>query len=346
MVWRQRAAAIGVGLFLSLAIFGVGEIAARLLWHPPAIGLAQYDPHYGTHDKKGRAHPEQPGRFHSWERDPLTGEPIYDVEYDIDDQLRRITPVSPEGPRGHFALFFVDSFTFGEGVRGDQTLPYYVGEMAPDYRPYNYAFHGGGPSDLLSRLEDGDLRGQVAEPSGVLIYTFIDHHIDRTVGTLRMISTWGRGKPCYEVTSDGSVAFRGPFKKAHPVRDLVYRALGASRLLAWLGLDWPLQIGDAEFDTTARVLARSKQLFEEQFPGSRFVVAIYPGTNARGLALVPYLDRLGVETLDLSGLFDKQKAEATLSPRDGHPSPLAYRRYARALVDRLGLASSGAAPGG
>ena len=63
---------------------------------------------------------------------------VYDVVYSIDEFHRRITPVGQTEDRTRFLLFFGDSFTFGEGVSDNETLPFYVGELAPKYKPYNY----------------------------------------------------------------------------------------------------------------------------------------------------------------------------------------------------------------
>jgi hypothetical protein len=335
--WRSRVLALGLGLAVTLLLLGVAELAVRKLWRPPAGPRTDYEPGYWARDERGRGHPAAPGAWRSWEIDPKTGATLYDVVYHVDDHLRRVTPLLPEGPRDRFALLFSDSFTFGEGVGDDQTAPYRLGVLAPRYHPLNYGFHAGGPSDMLSWLEAGSPRDEVDESRGILIYTFIDDHVRRTIGTLRLIASWGRGMPCYELNDSGVVEFRGTFERARPVRDLVFRRLGSSVLLERLGLDWPLRIGDAEIETTARVLARSKEVFDSHFPGSRFVVVLYPGTDEFGPRLLSDLARLGVETLDLSRLFDTSQTEYVLSRLDPHPSPLAYRKYAEALVERLGL---------
>jgi len=329
-----RAKAIGLGLAVSLALLGVAEGVARLLER--SYPVQEFEPGYFARDRYGRNHPARPGPWRSWKQDPATGERIYDVVYEIDDALRRRTPVTPEGPREFFALFFADSYTYGEGVSGDQTIPYYVGEMAPRYRPYNYGFHAGCPSDLLVQLEKTSLRAEVTEPEGILIYTWIDDHVTRSLGTLRVTASWGSEKPYYAVSDDGTVEFRGTFEEGRPLRNAIYRALGASRLLMGRGFDWP-RIGDPEIESTARILARARDLFEAQFPGSRFVVAIYPGQIWWSRALVRELERLGVSVLDLSGLFDIRRPELSLSASDSHPSPLANELYARALVDGLHL---------
>src|SRR5262245_43565551 len=64
------------------------------------------------------------------------------VTYEIDDRGRRRTHTSSRPARSSFFLFFGDSNTFGEGLSQTDTLPYYAGEFATDYRPYNYGVPG------------------------------------------------------------------------------------------------------------------------------------------------------------------------------------------------------------
>ena len=60
---------------------------------------------------------------------------LYSVEYSFDKNNRRITPVSARVIRKGCILFFGCSVAFGEGVNGNETLPYYVGCGAPGYLP-------------------------------------------------------------------------------------------------------------------------------------------------------------------------------------------------------------------
>jgi hypothetical protein len=85
---------------------------------------------------------------------------LYEVIYSTDALGRRSSPVA-EGPRPHFILFFGDSYTFGEGVNDDETLPSFTGQFAPQYRPYNYGVGGYGPQQMLAKLQTEDIRQEV-----------------------------------------------------------------------------------------------------------------------------------------------------------------------------------------
>ncbi|MEI6128295.1 MAG: hypothetical protein WCQ99_17240, partial [Pseudomonadota bacterium] len=62
----------------------------------------------------------------------------YDAAYTIDEYGRRLTPGLNEWGKDFFILFFGCSFTFGEGLQDNETLPFYVSEYAGRYRAYNY----------------------------------------------------------------------------------------------------------------------------------------------------------------------------------------------------------------
>jgi hypothetical protein len=331
---HPRLAALALGWGIVGVGLGAAELVLRAL--PPAKTwlVTAHAPGYATSDAWGRHGPSAPGEYPASGSDPQSGETVYRVVYSIDESLRRITP-APGGPRPSFAAFFGGSFAYGEGVGADETTPYHFGRLVLRARPYNYAYHGHGAADLLAKLESGSLRAEIEEPRGVGIYVFNDHHVDRTLGTLRVTGSWGAGKPAYAISDAGRVEWVGTFESAHPLRTRLYRLLLSSEIFNRLGLDWP-PVGDAELDLVTRVVSRARELFEEQLPGSTFWVAAYPGATDYGPAVLGRLAAQGIRTLDLSGLFDARRPEYHL-PGDPHPSPLAHERFAEALAAGIEL---------
>ena len=59
---------------------------------------------------------------------------------------------------------------YGEGVEDDETLPFLVADMATGITPYNFAFHGHGPFDVLAQIESIDFSEEVRERHGVLLW--------------------------------------------------------------------------------------------------------------------------------------------------------------------------------
>jgi len=330
---------------LTLATLEAGA-AALNAWTEPTVETRVDPEYYQAHPVLGWA--PKPGiSARAWKR--VAGEPVYDVQYSIDALGRRVTPGAAADARGRFLLFFGCSVTFGEGVQDTETLPHFVAERAPQVRTYNYGFHGYGPQQLLARLETQDLRAQVAEPDGDLVYLFIDAHVNRAIGSMVVYTGWADTAPYYRAGADGSLVRDGTLTTGRPMTSILYSILGRSQVLKRWHLDVPLAITERHIDLTARILAASARRFHEQFGGGRFVVVIsssagdlcpWPAGKRPGSTyaarLGRALNRLGVEFLDYTTLFDAaDPAYAIL--KDCHPTPRAHRRVAEQLVTDLGL---------
>jgi hypothetical protein len=133
--------------------------------------------------------------------------PVYDVVYTISENGFRLTPTSND--KSHqCVLFFGGSFTFGEGLNDNETLPNYLGEAQNNnFRVINFGFHGYGPHQMLSAIENGIVDKVTAGCIGVnVIYSAIPDHIPRASG----YSPWDRHGPKYEV-HNGNLIRKGNF---------------------------------------------------------------------------------------------------------------------------------------
>jgi hypothetical protein len=203
--------------------------------------------------------------------------------------------------------------------------------------PYGYGFHGYGPQHLLARLESGQLPGEVSESDGDLVYLFIDSHVNRAIGSMVVYTGWADSTPNYVLDESGVPLRRGTLTTGRPLTSLLYSVLGRSQTLAYLGVDIPPRITERHIDLTARILARSAELFRASFGAGRFVVVIFPGSTHAG-RLATALDRLDVEFLDYSSLLDYDDPRYFIA-EDWHPSPLTHRTLAERLVEDLALAT-------
>jgi hypothetical protein len=79
---------------------------------------------------------------------------IYEVAYTIGSDGHRITPPGRDPGSNECIVFFGDSFTIGEGVNDDESMPYLVGTLQP-YKVRNFGFHGYGPHQMLAAIEHG-----------------------------------------------------------------------------------------------------------------------------------------------------------------------------------------------
>jgi hypothetical protein len=320
-------AVAGVFLFVLAVVANYALLAAQWGKRPDR----GYPKGYFTRDALGMVKPA-PGRWHVVTKSSATGQVVYDVNYTVDQFGRRITPLSAPGPRDRFALFFGCSYTYGEGLNDDETLPHYFGELAPRYRPYNYAFHGGGPFEALARMESVDFKTEVAEKQGIGFYTFIDDHVNR-VNNSSSVASWHSEEIHYSRLPDGTFVHDGSFNTARPWQSRLYRFVYGNRLLRYLGFHLPLRITSHELDLTAAAIAEVANRFHRHFPDSDFYVVFYPNTawhDRIGKRLV----RMGVRTLDYHDLFDKYRSPYLIEG-DGHPSAEAIRTFASAIVRDL-----------
>ena len=265
----------------------------------------------------------------------FAGRQIYNVTYSTDERSRRITPVRGVEKPGKFILFFGCSFTFGEGVQDDETLPFFVGQLASRYRPYNYGVNGYGPQQMVAKLQQGDIRGEINEPEGVLVYTFIDDHIHRVIGSQHVAQNWGKYLPYYVLDSNGNLERRGDFESGRPGLALLFWLLGKSEIAKYFQIGVPHRIGDDDFILTAKMFAESRNAFSRLFNSKEFFVVIFPGSTW-GKWLIPHLQNNRVRYFDYSDLFDPTQIDLKIE-RDPHPTPKAHHMVAERLTQDLGI---------
>ncbi len=265
--------------------------------------------------------------------------------YFLDDRLpiktearlrsgRRYTPVQNNN-REKFALFFGDSFVFGVGVNDDETLPYYFGRQAPEYRPYNYGVPGGSVQNMYYKLASEDLTEQVGESSGIAIYWFFGFHTNRVIGGMPGFNKWADKTACYEIENN-HLEYKGNFREAHPYRAIVYDLLHFSNTCRYAKFNLPLVLRPKHFELTVFMLMDSIRRFKSQFPDGEFIIMFWDDR-------VPYLpvkervEAQGIRTLLVREFFngiDNPVELPELLP-DGHLVGRDYKCVAEGLLARL-----------
>lgn len=318
---------------ISAAALVVVEIGLRLVGIGGGPRIPEFPPGYFARDANGIVE-ASPGDHRVVCR-RRTGELIYQLIYSFDRFGRRITPVEAGPDRRGFLRVLGGSFAFGEGAATTETLPYRLGALTRQYVPYNYGFHGTGPFDALARLDAGNLPAEVPEPRGVGLYVYMDDHINR-VNDSSKIAGWHSHEVYYRQRADGEFVRAGSFRSAHPWRTALYTLLYHSNLLRRLGLSLPLRTTSVHLDRTADALAAIHERFLATFPGSDFVVVMYP-SSGYAADIGQRLRTRRVRSLDYSGLYDHRDARYRLAPENGHPTAAAHELIARAIVRDLGL---------
>jgi hypothetical protein len=300
---RLKLASILVGLIISLFLLATLEIGARVIFpkkynQTEALKLSETlnppfyhnDPARGlwpTPNSKSRATLKSGERI------------IFDVEYLLDGFARRITPNQSQATRTKYLLFFGCSFTFGHGLRQNETLPYFTAQMLPQYKVYNYAMAASGPSNILVRLNELQREKEVKEKEGILIYPVINDHFRRLIGPASLMNSWLVEQP-YLTTENDKVILKGSFRTGRPILTKLYAQLGKSALLRHFNVDFPPRYRGSDYYWFAKVMAEIRDTYQKKFGNDQFYVLIWPYMKTQ--QLIPALEKYGIKYLDYSKL--------------------------------------------
>ncbi len=271
---------------------------------------------------------------------------VYDVVYTIGDNGLRVAPqVERRTPLEACALFFGDSFMYGEGVGNDEAIPFLIAQRSGGrVRAFNFAFHGYGPHQMLAALQAGQLDSHIDCRPTHAIYSAIPHHMSRAGG----LAEFGRTGPRYRLREDGHVFRDGVFSDEEEERRRNHSALANAVLdeLAWQAsksaayrvfVRRERRAQDVHFDLFFAIVAEARDTALRNYPGLKFSVLLwpndaYPGVNerllagltARGLAVHP----VG----DIVPDYDSNRQAYELHPADRHPNAKTYSLIADYLL--------------
>lgn len=272
----------------------------------------------------------------------VKGRVVVNAVYTLDGAGRRLTPGHPSRDAAGTLLFFGDSFTFGEWVNDDDTMPFTITQLTPQYQVYNYGVPGYGPQHILAKLEGDAILSEVdAVPPVIGVYAFIDAHVDRAIGSMHHYASWMADCPYYDFNASGTgVVRKGSFRTGRPWRSALYGFFGRSQILRYFNVNWPIRPSKRDVDLTCRIIEASRDRFQALFGSDRFYVLFYPGSSF-GETMIPQLEARGVRTLDYSQLVDYWRGTRYQLPGcDNHPTALTHRLVAVQLVHDLNLMGS------
>ncbi len=267
---------------------------------------------------------------------------LYDAHYSHDKNSRRVVPAAGESQDDKdIAVFFGDSFTYGEGVDDDETMPYFYSVASGKYQSFNYGFSGYGPQNMLAMLENDTYLAPVVDKISakgtnscpIVVYTFIDHHIMRALGSLSVM-TYGQDLPYYQL-KDNEVERTGSFSSDRPITSKALRFLSHSKILKALHVEFPIKIDDRSLNTTVKIISKSRDLASHKLRNSNFFVILYPGTTLAGL-IRPKLEALNLNVLDYSGADTGFNMDEMTIAIDRHPNGIGHRHIADLLARDIG----------
>lgn len=258
---------------------------------------------------------------------------VADVHYSFDKYARRRIP-SAKANSDNFLVFLGCSFTYGESVNDEETFPNLVVKKFGNINGYNLGMDGYGPNlvlDLLSHENDFRLDG-IHGKRGVAIYTFIDHHIERLLGSMSTVNFTKRFSN-YQL-EDGKLVHLGSFEQSRPVVQFLFEFFSHSEMLKFFKIDFPFK--NKSTDLMVAVTQGIKNKVLEKFGIERMIFVIYPGQFMHQVDLAEKLREADIEVIDFSK-FDIKKHSRGRHQLfgDGHPSPLGYRIYSDLLTSEL-----------
>ena len=273
---------------------------------------------------------------------------VYDVIYTTNQDGLRISPhdtnlyIRNQKKDFKNVFFFGCSFTLGEGVNDDETLPYLFEEKsAGEYRSYNFGSPGYGPHQMLRILETGLLDSIITDrkPS-IAIYQALMEHIPRASGKYPYF-LWDVNGPHYELTSSGQVEYAGKFNDSFisKIKYKLYRQLAKSYLLsrnAWMKRLIGWDINKSDIDLFVKIIIKSKQIFTTKYGGD-FYVLIWSDDSENYKYVTSKLAENNIPFITTDMIFNKydDPKEKYRLKLDNHPTELAYERIAQYLLSYL-----------
>ena len=199
-------------------------------------------------------------------------QPVYDVVYSVDAQGGRVTPPANDGKVA--IILAGDSFNFGDGLRDDETLSFFLQQKSANkLRVPNIAVSGYGMHQVLRQLELDVPRRYGVSKFDWLVVSVVDDHIERANGRYE----WSRGSPRYVLDGAHRVKYAGLFEEADPP-DWLKLLRSDSRLFFTLEQAWIQLMPTQDGHVFASILATIQDLAMRQYHAK--VLVLYHAEHA------------------------------------------------------------------
>lgn len=268
-----------------------------------------------------------------------TDELIYKITMSTDSLGRRITPTNGTNTRNKHLVFYGCSYTAGEGVGQNETLPYFTAAATKNYRAYNLGVNGSNISEAWTYTHYLDKLSDIPEKKGYAFYTFIDDHILRYKGTVQNLSMWVSRHPIVRPGSDGKIHYYGLWKNARPAAVWISQMLGQSVFLKAIQFNFP-PIFPQDLEDFVKVLLSVRQGYWDKFGSDNPFIFVFYFNHASHFApmLKPILEREHIPYLDYSSIsLSSMSNEQLTLPYDGHPNALAHKILGEQIAEDLKL---------
>jgi hypothetical protein len=318
--WSVGICAFAVAMLVTEIVFAVH---ARLSESPIRVSGSYNLPDYYVRDPDlGYA----PRKTHVAETRKQFGSALmYDVKYTSDTAGIRPTPGNP---LGRTWVFMGCSYTFGEGLADNQTLPAQFSEsMGYHENVVNLAFHGYGAHQMLRRLETNRLP-EVHRPVAQVFYQAMFFHVRRSAGR----AEWDHYGPKYTLDGD-SVVYVGPFHSLAFV--LLTSFAQRSDVIAYFAkrLYFNVDFSDRELELYARIVQQAARVSQRNL-GASFTIIYWDEDSPLALRVLARLRKTGIPIILVSQIIPRSEWPGAFLPHDHHPNAETDRRIAAFLAAR------------
>lgn len=259
---------------------------------------------------------------------------LYSVTYTIGTNGLRVVPQYNK-KENKCVIFFGDSFTFGEGLNDDETLPYRVSiKTEGQYKIYNFGFQGYGPHQMLSAIEHNMIDNIIECKPKHVIYPALAAHVDRSAGP----SPWDQHGPRYILLEDGSVKYSGHFdddKIDGGIRPKIRNEMNKSLLYdKYFNRKEP--VSRANIDLFVGIIDKSKRLLEEHYPGLKFHMILWDNPEKNRELIIDLLNEKDIPIHLIEKIlpdYSENKSKYAIVPHyDYHPNARANELIADYII--------------
>lgn len=259
------------------------------------------------------------------------GRTIYDVHYDFNKYSLRVVPQVKPSKKDEHLIITGCSFTFGEGLNGEDTLPTLIENQQDGIQAYNWGLIGGGIHKTLHHHDFVPLKNYVNEKKGKLIYLFITDHLSRFLATADFLD-WAAPSDPYYAVEDSKVIYKGLlrdqtfFKFYHSVAEK--SGLKNTNLKIRYLLKNKDSLSYNDLNQFVKAIEHLKEKYLEQFPEGEFIFIFHPLSSPlnQKKELKEILSKRNIKFFDHTDEFYQYVDEHGLKhddfriPHDGHPN--------------------------
>lgn len=243
------------------------------------------------------------------------GQVLYDLVYEQDELGRRKVDNSSETDK--FIIWFGGGDLYGMGVERSATIPQIFSKKMPEYAGYNYGFAGIGAQYPLRILETTNLKRELKESQGLMVYVISEAHYPKTLG--KFMHIYRPEMPDYQL-EEGKLVYKGIYRETEPLVSGFKALFGNSWLKRILGdVNEFTSYSQKEHQTVCEIVKKTNQEFLKQYPNSHFILFLH--TNLRNIERIKLSEccqKNRIHFVDTFMEYDEEKMES--DPVDGHPT--------------------------